>query len=574
MDFLLEHGASLDCVDGGVNQALEFAVLTYGPCPLVEFLFQHEATLREVPLGLETVVDRAVLEGHPWNTIWFVLDNGGPLRYRTPTVEREMLRLYRSEALSPRVQCLVVYVPGAFNILGEDTILCNHFYESVDMLLREVGSDYQVTSAASRKGNHHHNVLARALLQAGAYLAKTNRHDFTPLHRAAHLGCTEIVKALVKKGALLNQGDGDRRTPLWLAASNGMHEIIAILLDAGADPTIANNSRRCLPLHLAASFGHLEATRVLKQCAHLDLDTPNKAGWIALFRSCMKGMTDIVRLLLDAGADPYFGNHDGLTPIHAAASGGHVETVTMLVNRKIEPGTSSLPSGETPLHCPVGSGHLGVVKALIAHGANLAATTEDGQTALHRAPANGHVDVVNLLRGSKQESPIGDGRTALHWACRFGHLDVVKTLIETHADLTVQDKALMSPMMLAAGNGHRHVVQFLIDQGVDPDAANSEGFTPLSIAAMGGHANVLQRLIDKHVQVNTMTSEGVGPLCMAALRSHLDAVKILAASQADVNARGPGGLAALHIACALGHIEMVQVLVDHGAHVNLGSTDG
>ncbi|XP_063417182.1 uncharacterized protein LOC134699513 [Mytilus trossulus] len=87
----------------------------------------------------------------------------------------------------------------------------------------------------------------------------------------------------------------------------------------------------------------------------------------------------------------------GLTPLMWAAGGGHLEVVTYLVSHGSQLEASDW-LGQTPLMWAALKGHLEVVTYLVTHGSQLEATsTVDGETALHCAAGNGHIDVTKLL---------------------------------------------------------------------------------------------------------------------------------------------------------------------------------
>lgn len=71
----------------------------------------------------------------------------------------------------------------------------------------------------------------------------------------------------------------------------------------------------------------------------LDINARNASGGTALLEACKNGNLEVVKLLLDAGADPWLGLHDGRTPLMAAEFFGHYEVSALLerhLRRQIE----------------------------------------------------------------------------------------------------------------------------------------------------------------------------------------------------------------------------------------------
>lgn len=87
------------------------------------------------------------------------------------------------------------------------------------------------------------------------------------------------------------------------------------------------------------------------------------------------------------------------------------------------------------------SGHQEIVKILIDAGADVNATTEDGQTALMLASQNGHQEIVNILidAGADVNATAEDGQTALTLASQNGHQEIVNILIDAILNPTTKN---------------------------------------------------------------------------------------------------------------------------------------
>ncbi|KAI9226402.1 MAG: ankyrin repeat-containing domain protein [Piptocephalis tieghemiana] len=107
-----------------------------------------------------------------------------------------------------------------------------------------------------------------------------------------------------------------------------------------------------------------------------------------------------------------------------------------------------------------------------------AATNASGQTALHMAAANGHLDVakvlVNHLTPEQLDIQNEGGNTALHWAALNGHLDLVKLLVSTHADPTIKNTGGRTAMYEAQQRGHDDIVDYLLSS-YDPPKEGGSG---------------------------------------------------------------------------------------------------
>ncbi len=111
---------------------------------------------------------------------------------------------------------------------------------------------------------------------------------------------------------------------------------------------------------------------------------------------CEVVMSEVVRLLIEKGADATAEDEDKKTPMHLAAFNGHVEVVRRLIEKGAD-ATAEDKDKKIPLHLAAENGHLEVVRLLIEKGADATAEDKDKKTPVHLAAFNGHLDIVRLL---------------------------------------------------------------------------------------------------------------------------------------------------------------------------------
>ena len=107
---------------------------------------------------------------------------------------------------------------------------------------------------------------------------------------------------------------------------------------------------------------------------------------------------------------------------------------------------------------------------------------EYGETSLHCAALNGHVEIVRLLlqNGADVKAKSNGGSTPLHWAAKFGHVDILHLLLENGADLEAQDDKGKRTLHWVTGNGHFPFIRELISRyHVDINARSNYGETAL-----------------------------------------------------------------------------------------------
>ena len=119
----------------------------------------------------------------------------------------------------------------------------------------------------------------------------------------------------------------------------------------------------------------------------------NASGETALMLASINGRLDVVRMLLDSGADP---NLPGWTPLIYAAVNNHVEVARLLLSRGAQVNATA-ENGMTALMMAAREGQLPMVLLLLEHGADVNYTSQSGSNALSVALEKGRQDVANAL---------------------------------------------------------------------------------------------------------------------------------------------------------------------------------
>jgi ankyrin repeat protein len=142
--------------------------------------------------------------------------------------------------------------------------------------------------------------------------------------------------------------------------------------------------------------------------------------------------------------------------------------------------------GDRPLAWAAFYDRLGVVRLLLARGANIHAAGYEGQTALHLAAEGEAEEVLAFLldKGAHANSRDEYGRTPLMLACSSNHLGVAKMLVRHTGDQGLQERSDLgwTALHYAAHKGHDEVMRFLLFAGADPTTTDAEGTTPRELA--------------------------------------------------------------------------------------------
>jgi ankyrin repeat protein len=162
--------------------------------------------------------------------------------------------------------------------------------------------------------------------------ARGGRNLF-PLPAALYKRHFRVVNLLYQHGAVVHVRGAFESTPLAAASFHGRVDTMRWLLDHGADAN-TRSVYHVTPLIQAAAAVQLEAVQVLLEynadTNSQDIDGETPLYWV-LGRSEGK-VVDIVRRLLDHGADPNIRNKSHTTPLHRASSHGWLEAARLLLS--------------------------------------------------------------------------------------------------------------------------------------------------------------------------------------------------------------------------------------------------
>ena len=162
-----------------------------------------------------------------------------------------------------------------------------------------------------------------ALLACGApAAAQTYSPGYQFLEAVEKKDIGEVEKLLGKPGStLINSRDiTDGHTALHIAAQRRDIVWLVFLANKGANPNIADN-RGVTPLTLASSLGFFEGDDALIK-AGARVDEPNEAGETPLITAVHRRDTQMMRVLLAAGADPDRADNSGRSAREYAALEG------------------------------------------------------------------------------------------------------------------------------------------------------------------------------------------------------------------------------------------------------------
>jgi ankyrin repeat protein len=299
-------------------------------------------------------------------------------------------------------------------------------HAAVVRLLVEHGAAINAASRTLKFPNIRYNLATHATLPPP-------QGGFTALMFAARQGAAEAATALVDAGADMNVQDPDGAPALTVSIVNGHHDVARLLLERGANSNLPDTAGMtplyaAVELHttemyperkaLRPSFGPFSTMDLIKLLLAKGArpDSPLRTvtmrwgrrrgpgdaalaeGATPLMRAARFADVEVMKVLLDAGADPALTQKDQTTVLMLAAGAGWRTGETILGGLDYGPEADAIEA----------------VKLCLQRGADVHDIDEDGLTALHHAVPRG-AGVVQLLvdHGAALDARDKRGRTAL-----------------------------------------------------------------------------------------------------------------------------------------------------------------
>ncbi|XP_077542852.1 myosin phosphatase targeting subunit 75D [Haemaphysalis longicornis] len=229
---------------------------------------------------------------------------------------------------------------------------------------------------------------------------------------------------------------------------------------------------------------------------------------VMLLEAAARNDVDEVRRLLMLGVSPDSTNEDGLTALHQCCIDDSEEMMKLLIDFNANVNAKDSEQW-TPLHAAATCGHIHLVRYLISRGADLLAVNADGNMPYdicEDEPTLDYIESEMAKRGITQEM-IDETRAANEVMM----LSDLKSLSDTGSDLEFRDEQGATPLHIAAANGYVSVVEFLLDQHVSTDVCDNDQWQPIHAAACWGHPDVLEMLVQAGADLNARTKNGETP---------------------------------------------------------------
>jgi ankyrin repeat protein len=171
--------------------------------------------------------------------------------------------------------------------------------------------------------------------------------------------------------------------------------VVSALMDRGFDPNTVNPQGQH-GLFVALRVPALKVVTVLLAQPSVNVDARNLQDESPLMIAALRGFLDVCEKLIARGADI---NKPGWTPLHYAATGGHLDVLRLVLSQHAYIDAAS-PNGSTPLMMAAMYGSADAVKLLLDAGADSTLKNDLGLTAIDFAKQANRADSVGLIAAS------------------------------------------------------------------------------------------------------------------------------------------------------------------------------
>eukprot|EP01121_Diplochlamys_sp_Union-15-3_P006774 TRINITY_DN1729_c0_g2_i1.p1 TRINITY_DN1729_c0_g2~~TRINITY_DN1729_c0_g2_i1.p1 ORF type:complete len:706 (+),score=130.91 TRINITY_DN1729_c0_g2_i1:126-2243(+) len=512
---------------------------------------------------------------------------------------------------------------------------------SIVALLLEKGSDINLQNNFGNTALHivcslsnpakvfNNEKLIQALLTAGAKTDVSNTNGDTPLHIAAKHGNVTSITLLLQKGADINVKGKGGTTPFHLIAKNILPQNLTksfmhLLIQYGADNSVTDDEGKsatdynvelkklCTGIknrlqiqldkfaELARQKKWHRVTSILKlftkdQLQKFINNTGKDTQRTALHYAANQGLIDIVKLLLQKGADVNASDRNGRRPIGYCYRKHHDVSQLLL---KAGANIDYLEDGNTLLVNAVKRDSYNNVVKLLELGASPYVCDK------HNKPLITLTNDKRILDLLKRRIDITKIKGLLHAVIKDRDSKLLQKYISQGADINEKDSEGKTPMHIAALCNNEDALRILVSKGAYLEEKDNTGKSPLIYGMMFG-LNFLEVLLDIGASLDTKDNEGLTPLHHAAksyssedlvqflLQKNIDfnakdnkqrsvfhfitkasLIPMLVNKGIDINARDLKGKTALHYSIVGIEKQLIDALITHGASVNIADLEG
>jgi ankyrin repeat protein len=322
---------------------------------------------------------------------------------------------------------------------------------------------------------------------------------------------------------------------------------------------------------------------------------------------------DIVKVLLDNGADINLLDNINMPPLNTAINEKNTEIANILIERGANVNYKNI-YGITPQHLAAKTKNNSVLKNLLSKKEiEIDPMDNTGASPLIYASIIGDIECMKILLDNGANINVIDinGRTPIFYALESGQIDALKLLIDKGADLNKKDKKGNTLLDFATINRNFEVIKLLLENGIDINYKNTNGESLLITATLlnsdeNNVSDLFHLLFNKGARkyIDEFDNQQITPLMYAIGSQNIDLIELLLQNGADIkNVKTYNGKTALDIAeglekndinktiyklfidtdksryklikaVAMGNLDEAQTFINEGIPINIKNNNG
>ena len=510
--------------DGG-NTCLMAAVISHCSKEVLQAIIDHGADVNATDKNNCTALMWAIKKRHA-DAIHVLLKAGADTKFANKNGQTCLMYAVYSNCSEEVLQAIIDH--GAdVNATNKDNYTalleaCRARHVDAIHVLVKAGAD---TNIADKDGHtcltyivlgDYSNEVLQALIDHGANLNATCKHDNTALMKACKKRNEDAIRVLLKAGADTNIVDQGGQTVLMYAVyEKCSKQVLQAIIDHDADVN-ATDKDNCTALVFACDKRHVDAIHVLLQ-AGADPNTSDDKACTCLMHVVLSDYSEeVLKVIIDHGADVNATDKDNHTALMFTCIMGHAYSIHVLLKAGADVNIAE-KDGHTSLMCAVRSDcSKEVLQAIIDHGAIVNAVCKHNETALMRACYERREAAIHVLLKTGADTNIvkENGETCLRCAVHGNcSKEVLQAIIDHGVDVNATNENNGTALMTACEIRHVDAIHVLLKAGAKTNIADTYGQACLMYAVGNDYSNeVLQAIIEQDADVNSTDKWSITPL--------------------------------------------------------------